>query len=103
MPAEKAVSKRSGLTRMGGSSAERAFSPACARAFAYDEVAREEELTPERLRQIVREALERRIVDDEADRAKLQLARLAPAMQIAGMAVADGERDPGVPQNARSA
>jgi DNA-directed RNA polymerase sigma subunit (sigma70/sigma32) len=49
--------------------------------FAYDEVAREEELTPERVRQIMREALERRIVDDETDYAKLQLARLAPAMQ----------------------
>jgi hypothetical protein len=58
--------------------------------WAYDEVAREEELTPERVRQIVREALERRIVDDETDHAKLQLARLAPAMQIAGQAVADG-------------
>ena len=39
----------------------------------------------------MREALERRIVDDETDHAKLQLARLAPAMQIAGMAVADGD------------
>jgi hypothetical protein len=58
--------------------------------WAYDEVAREEELTPERVRQIVREALERRLVDDETDHAKLQLARLAPAMQIAGIAVADG-------------
>jgi hypothetical protein len=80
--------KRSGLTRMGGSCAARAFSPACARAYAYDEVARE---APERVRQIVRETLERRIVDDETDHAKLQLARLAPAMQIAAMAVADGD------------
>jgi hypothetical protein len=39
----------------------------CTRGTAYDEVAREEELTPERVRQIVREALERRIVDDETD------------------------------------
>ena len=60
--------------------------------WAYDEVAREEELTPERVRQIVREALAQRIVDDETDHAKLQWHRLAPAMQIAGMAVADGER-----------
>jgi predicted transcriptional regulator len=59
--------------------------------WAYDEVAREEELTPERVRQIVREALERRIVDDETDHAKLQLARLTPAMQIASMAIADGD------------
>jgi hypothetical protein len=59
--------------------------------FAYDEVAREEDLLPERVRQIVRETLERRIVDDKTDHAKLQLARLAPAMQIAGTAVAAGD------------
>jgi hypothetical protein len=59
--------------------------------WAYDEIAREEGLTPERIRQIVREALERRIVDDETDHAKLQLARLQPAMRIAGEAVADGD------------
>ena len=59
--------------------------------YAYDEIAREEQLTPERIRQIVREALARRIVDDETDHAKLQLARLAQAMQIASMAVADGD------------
>ncbi len=59
--------------------------------WAYDEVAREEQLTPERVRQIVREALAQRIVDDETDHAKLQLARLAQAMQIASTAVADGD------------
>ena len=59
--------------------------------YAYDEIAREEQLTPERVRQIVREALARRFVDDETDHAKLQLARLAQAMQIASMAVADGD------------
>ena len=59
--------------------------------WAYDEVAREEQLTPERVRQIVREALAQRIVDDETDHAKLQLARLAQAMQIASVAVADGD------------
>ena len=59
--------------------------------YAYDEIAREEQLTPERVRQIVREALARRIVDDETDHAKLQLARLAQAMQIASVAVADGD------------
>ena len=59
--------------------------------WAYDDIAREEELTAERVRQIVREALAERIVDDETDHAKLQLHRLATAMQIAGMAVADGD------------
>ena len=59
--------------------------------YAYDEIAREEQVTPERVRQIVREALARRFVDDETDHAKLQLARLAQAMQIASVAVADGD------------
>jgi hypothetical protein len=59
--------------------------------WAYDDVARAEELTTERVRQIVQEALAERIVDDETDHAKLQLHRLASAMQIAGMAVADGD------------
>ncbi len=58
----------------------------------YDEIAREEKLTPERIRRIVRQALERRrIVDEGAEHAKLQLARLAPAMRLALEAVADGD------------
>ena len=59
--------------------------------WAYDEVAREEGLTSGRIRQIVGETLKRRIVDDGADHAKLQLARLAPAMRLAGEAVAGGD------------
>jgi hypothetical protein len=42
---------------MGGSCGAGAYSPASARAYAYDEVAREEELTPERVLEIVRKAL----------------------------------------------
>jgi hypothetical protein len=59
--------------------------------WAYDEIAREEKLTPERVRQIVREALERRLPDEETDHAKLQLARLQPAMRIAAHAVEAGD------------
>jgi hypothetical protein len=44
----------------------------------------------ERVRQIVREALKNRLLDEETDHAKLQLARLQPAMRLAGEAVADG-------------
>jgi predicted transcriptional regulator len=57
----------------------------------YDEIAREERLTPERIRQIVREALERRLTDEDADHAKLQLSRLQPAMRIATHAVEEGD------------
>jgi hypothetical protein len=59
--------------------------------FAYDEIARDEGLTPERVRQIVREALERRLTDEEADHAKLQLSRLQPAMRVASAAVGEGD------------
>ena len=53
-------------------------------------IARDEGLTAERIRQIVREALEKRLLDEETDHAKLRLARLQPAMRIAAEAVADG-------------
>jgi len=59
--------------------------------WAYDEIAHEERLTAERVRQIVREALERRLVDEDADHAKLQLARLQSAMRITSRAVEDGD------------
>jgi hypothetical protein len=59
--------------------------------FAYDESGREEGLTAERVRPIVREALERRLPDADADHAKLQLSRLQPAMRIATHAVEDGD------------
>ena len=58
--------------------------------WAYDEIAEDEGVTAERIRQIVREALETRLLDEETDHAKLQLARLQPAMRIASEAVADG-------------
>ena len=59
--------------------------------WAYDEIARDERLTAERVRQIVREALERRLPDEDTDHAKLQLARLQPAMRVATAAVEEGD------------
>jgi hypothetical protein len=59
--------------------------------WAYDEIAAHERLTAERVRQIVRKALEKRIIDEGAEHAKLQLARLQPAMRLAGEAIADGD------------
>jgi DNA-binding CsgD family transcriptional regulator len=58
---------------------------------AYDEIAREEGVTSERIRQIVSEVLQKRSVDSGADHAKLQLARLAPVMQLAAEAIAAGD------------
>jgi predicted transcriptional regulator len=59
--------------------------------WAYDEIAREEGLTAERIRQIVREVFRKRPVESGSDHAKLQLARLAPALQAAEAAVLKGE------------
>jgi hypothetical protein len=59
--------------------------------WAYDEVAREERLSPQRVRQIVSEVLDKRIVDRGQDHAQLQLARLAPALRVAGEALSGGD------------
>jgi hypothetical protein len=58
---------------------------------SYEEIAAEEGVGRERIRQIVAEVLKRRSVDSGADHAKLQLDRLAPLMQLATEAVAAGD------------
>jgi hypothetical protein len=58
---------------------------------AYDEIAAEEGVTATRIRQIVSEVLQKRAVDSGADHAKLQLDRLAPAVQLAAEAIAAGD------------
>jgi hypothetical protein len=58
---------------------------------SYDEIAAEESLTVTRIRQIVSEVLQKRAVDSGADHAKLQLDRLAPAIQLAAEAIAAGD------------
>jgi hypothetical protein len=59
--------------------------------WSYDEIAREERLTTERVREIVSEVLEKRIVDDGSTHALLQLERLAPVLQTMGEAAARGD------------
>jgi hypothetical protein len=92
MGGEAAVSRKKKRLDARGRVLSRAriFARLC-EGWAYDKVARDEELRPERVRQIVCEALEWRIGDDETDHTKPQSARLAPAMQILGTAVADGD------------
>ncbi len=58
---------------------------------AYDEIARGEGVTAERIRQIVSETLQKRSVDSPADHAKLQLARLERVMYLAAEALARGD------------
>ena len=59
--------------------------------FTYDEIANEEGVSSARIRQIVSEELQKRSVDSGAEHAKLQLDRLAPAMQLAAEALAAGD------------
>jgi len=59
--------------------------------WAYDEIAREERVSGERIRQIVAEVLGKRVIDRGTDHARLQLERLMPALRVTGEAIARGE------------
>jgi uncharacterized protein YdbL (DUF1318 family) len=59
--------------------------------FTYDEIAAEEGVSPSRIRQIVSQELQQRAVDSGAEHAKLQLDRLAPAVQLGAEAIAAGD------------
>ena len=59
--------------------------------WAYDEIAAEERLSPERVRQIVSEILDKRVIDRGVDHAHVQLERLMPALKIVGQAIGRGE------------
>jgi predicted transcriptional regulator len=59
--------------------------------FTYDEIAGEEGVSSARIRQIVSEELQKRAVDSGAEHAKLQLDRLAPAVQLGAEAIAAGD------------
>jgi hypothetical protein len=59
--------------------------------WAYEEIAGEERVSPERIRQIVAEILDKRVIDRGVDHAHLQLERLMPALQIVGEAIGRGE------------
>jgi hypothetical protein len=59
--------------------------------WSYEEIGRQEGVTRERIRQIVKQALDKRQVDATHDHALLQIARLAPALRLAAGAVGEGE------------
>ena len=59
--------------------------------WAYDEIAREERVSAERIRQIVSEVLGKRVTNRGADHAHLQLERLRPALRLIGEAIGRGE------------
>jgi hypothetical protein len=59
--------------------------------WSHEAIAAEERLSRERVRQIAKEILDRREVDPDADYLRLQMARLDPALRLAGEKVAAGE------------
>jgi hypothetical protein len=59
--------------------------------WAYDEIAAEERVSAERIRQIVAEVLNKRVIDRGVDHAHLQLERLMPALRIVGEALKRGD------------
>ena len=59
--------------------------------FTYDEIAAEEGVSVSRIRQIVSQELQQRSVDSGAEHAKLQLDRLAPAVQLGAQGIASGD------------
>jgi predicted transcriptional regulator len=59
--------------------------------FSYQEIARREQVSRERIRQIVTEAVHDGPGADKADHARLQIARLEPALELAASAIEKGE------------
>jgi uncharacterized protein YdbL (DUF1318 family) len=59
--------------------------------WTYKEIANKEGVSNSRIRQIVSQELQQRAVDSGAERAKLQLDRLAPAVQLGAEAIAAGD------------
>jgi hypothetical protein len=59
--------------------------------WAYDEIARDEGLSAERVRQIVAEVLGKRVIDRGPHHAHLQLERLMPALRLAEEAITRGD------------
>jgi hypothetical protein len=59
--------------------------------WSYELIARNENLTPRRIRQIVRQTLERREADRAAEHVRLQTARLGASLRLAAGKVEDGE------------
>jgi predicted transcriptional regulator len=88
---EKAPAKRRRMGAHGMVFRRRHVFARLREGFTYDEIAAEEGVSSARIRQIVSEELQKCAVDSGADHAKLQLDRLAPAVQLAAEAIAAGD------------
>jgi hypothetical protein len=91
MVEEKAPARRRRLGAHGMIFRRRRVFARLREGFTYDEIAGEEGVSSARIRQIVSEELQKRAVDSGADHAKLQLDRLAPAVQLGAEAIAAGD------------
>lgn len=58
---------------------------------AYEEIAREENLSRERVRQIVVKSIAEQGIGSIADHNRVQIARLEPALRLAARGISDGE------------
>ena len=58
---------------------------------SYAAIGRDEGLTRERVRQIVAQALEEKAAETKLEHARVQIARLEPALRLAASAVGEGE------------
>jgi hypothetical protein len=91
MTEHKAPSRRRRLGAHGMMFRRRRIFASLREGFTYDEIAADEGVSPSRIRQIVSRELQQRGVDSGAEHAKLQLDRLAPAIQLAAEAMAAGD------------
>jgi hypothetical protein len=83
MVEDKAPVRRQRLGAHGMMFRRRRIFASLREGFTYDEIAADEGVSPSRIRQIVSKELQHRAVDSGAEHAKLQLDRLAPAIQLA--------------------
>jgi hypothetical protein len=88
---ESAPAKRRRMSVHGLALRRRRIFARLREGLGYEEIAAEEGVTSERIRQIVAEVLQKRSIDSGAEDAKLQLDRLAPVMQLAALAVNEGD------------
>src|SRR4029077_7801077 len=91
MVEDKARARRRRLGAHGMMFRRRRIFGSLREGFTYDEIAADEGVSPSRIRQIVSKELQHRAVDSGAEHAKLQLDRLAPAIQLAAEAMAGGD------------
>jgi hypothetical protein len=88
---DKAPARRRRLGAHGMMFRRRRIFASLREGYTYEEIAAEEGVTPSRIRQIVSQELQQRAVDSGAEHAKLQLDRLAPAIQLAAEGIAAGD------------